>query len=269
MNKVQDALANEKLNISGIIFADKIPVIKTFSPSQSSGRYKSGFVFMLKGKCRYEFESDSFDMDVGDIVYIPEGANYRCVHISEPKETRYYVLDFNISDCDGKPMNLSLFPMKFQGCDKYRLRSLFEKVPEVYNVYEFSNHLMLKSVLMEILYVVSKAENVLGISNPRYDDIKRALSYVEMHYKDNMSSEDLAKMYNMSHSHFRRLFVKAAGYPPTLYRNRIRVHKAYEMLINSNMSITQISEAVGFCDVYYFSTIFKKIIGVSPSMVRK
>ena len=73
----------------------------------------------------------------------------------------------------------------------------------------------------------------------------------------------------MSQSHFRRLFVKAAGYPPTLYRNRIRVHKAYEMLINGNLSITEISEAVGFCDIYYFSTIFKKIIGVSPRKVRK
>lgn len=91
----------------------------------------------------------------------------------------------------------------------------------------------------------------------------------ETHYKGNRSSENLAKMFNISHWHFRRLFVKAAGYPPTLYRNRIRVHKAYEMLINSNMTVTQISEAVGFCDVYYFSTMFKKIIGVSPGKVRK
>lgn len=269
MNKVQDALANEKLNISGIIFADKIPVIKTFSPSQSSGRYKSGFVFMLKGKCKYEFESDSFDIRMGDIVYVPEGSNYCCTHLTEPKETRYYVLDFDLTDCEGKIMNLSSCPVRFDGCDKGKLKFLFEKVLEVYNVYEFSNHLILKSVLMEILYVVSKAENVLGISNPRYDDIKRALNYVETHYKDNVSSEELAKMFNISHSHFRRLFVKAAGYPPTLYRNRIRVHKAYEMLINSELSISQISEAVGFCDVYYFSTMFKKIIGVSPSMLRK
>lgn len=269
MNKVQEALANEKLNISSILFVDKTPVIKAFSPPEDRGRYKSGFIFMLKGKCRYEFADDCFEICPGDIVYVGEGSNYRCVHISEPKETRYYVMDFNLTDCGGKIMNLSSHPVKFEGCDKGKLKMLFEMVSEVYNVYEFSNHLILKSILMEILYTISKAENVSGVSNPKYNTIKKALSYVETHYKDNISSENLAKMFNMSHSHFRRLFVKTAGYPPTLYRNRIRVHKAYEMLINSNMSITQISEAVGFCDVYYFSSIFKKFIGISPSMVRK
>ncbi len=268
MGTVQEILANEKLNISGIIAADRIPVIKTFAP-KNEGRYKSGLIFMQKGRCEYEFPGESFDVVEGDMVYVPEGAHYRCTHLINPNECRYYVLDFNITDEEGKMMNLCPHPFKVEGCDKDALSPLFEKIMNLYNVYEFSNHLILKSVVMEILYIVSKSEEISGTANPRYDDIKKALNYVEFHYKDNISSKELSDMFNMSHSHFRRLFVKAAGYPPTLYRNRIRVHKAYEMLVNSNMSVSEISEAVGFCDVYYFSTMFKKIIGVSPVKVRK
>ena len=48
----------------------------------------------------------------------------------------------------------------------------------------------------------------------------------------------------------------------------MRVRKACEMLKYSDVSVTEIAESTGFCDIFYFSRMFKKAIGVSPTNYR-
>lgn len=69
-----------------------------------------------------------------------------------------------------------------------------------------------------------------------------------------------------SSSHFRKLFKEITGQSPIMYFNRMRIEYAKTLLQqNSTLSIKEIAASVGFPDPYYFSRVFKKFTGSSPS----
>ena len=75
-------------------------------------------------------------------------------------------------------------------------------------------------------------------------------------------------MLNFDPSYFCRIFKQATGATFTEYINFVRVCKAERMLARSDVSILDISEAVGFSSVSYFNRIFKKYKSCSPRFYR-
>jgi AraC-like DNA-binding protein len=85
-------------------------------------------------------------------------------------------------------------------------------------------------------------------------------------------SVDFARMardLGLSLSGFRKMFVKITGLPPGQYLQQIRINKAGELLQQTTLPIGEISTRLGFDSIYYFSRIFKKKTGVSPSDYRR
>ena len=72
----------------------------------------------------------------------------------------------------------------------------------------------------------------------------------------------------MSISCFYQEFRSYAGMSPTKYRNSIRINVAKSDLLNTNMTVKEIAEKVGFDDAFYFSRIFRSITGTSPKAFR-
>ena len=72
-------------------------------------------------------------------------------------------------------------------------------------------------------------------------------------------------MCHMSKYHFLRVFKAVTGTTPLDYRNRIRIDFAKELLKNSNFSVSEISENLGYSSLAYFSAAFKKATGFSPT----
>lgn len=94
--------------------------------------------------------------------------------------------------------------------------------------------------------------------------ISLALSYAEEHYMDEIKVEDLAKVCNMSETHFRRVFEEYINMKPMDYVNLLRVQKACELLKNSNHSMDSIASKCGFTTVSTFNRNFNKFLGTSP-----
>lgn len=67
-----------------------------------------------------------------------------------------------------------------------------------------------------------------------------------------------------------RIFKKYKNMTPIDYFNRLKIDRACELLVQfSSLPLQKISDMLGFNDVYYFSKVFKKIVGVSPSVYRR
>jgi AraC-like DNA-binding protein len=81
--------------------------------------------------------------------------------------------------------------------------------------------------------------------------------------------EALAGELGMSLSGFRKRFQQGTGLPPGQYQQQIRLNKAGELLRQTNLSIGTIAEQLGFDNIYYFSRLFKKKTGLSPTEFRK
>lgn len=84
-----------------------------------------------------------------------------------------------------------------------------------------------------------------------------------------LSVQAIAVHAGISEVHLRRIFKSALNTTPTRYINYLRLEKAKNMLISSNYTIAEISLSVGFLDQYYFSRLFKKEIGISPSEYKR
>ena len=101
------------------------------------------------------------------------------------------------------------------------------------------------------------------------EKISGAAAYIEQNYAENISVARLAEMSNYSVRQFIRLFKKAFGCIPTEYIANLRMQKARELLRGKTVSITDIALYCGYGDSNYFSRIFRKYNGMTPSEYRE
>ncbi len=91
---------------------------------------------------------------------------------------------------------------------------------------------------------------------------------IALHTFSNLSVQELAKLCNMSLSSFKRAFRNFFNDSPNNYINTQKINKAKELLLVSELSISDIAYETGFNDPQYFTRLFKKRIGLSPTEFR-
>jgi len=106
------------------------------------------------------------------------------------------------------------------------------------------------------------------ISHNQNSLVYRICNIMHERYNENISVSQYAKMANLSYGRFMHIFTETTGISPKQYLIRIRIDHAINMLYNTDLSISQISDLVGFSDRNYFSRIFKKHTGHSPRFYR-
>lgn len=98
--------------------------------------------------------------------------------------------------------------------------------------------------------------------------IEKALWYIEANYAQPIELRDIGRILNVSPKHACELFKRETGISPLRHLRRVRVQKAMLLLEEATLRIKEIAAAVGCLDEHYFSRLFRKLIGVSPSLYR-
>jgi AraC-like DNA-binding protein/quercetin dioxygenase-like cupin family protein len=80
---------------------------------------------------------------------------------------------------------------------------------------------------------------------------------------------DLARIACMSPTHYSNVFKRRQGCSPLQYLNRLKIQKACELLVSTNLQIQQVAHSLGFDDPFYFSRVFRSMVGKSPSTYRQ
>lgn len=106
-------------------------------------------------------------------------------------------------------------------------------------------------------------------SRGRINRLKNVLTYIRNHYDSPITLEELAQVAGMSPRYFCRAFSQITGKTPIAYLNYYRIETAGERLLMTNETVTDIAMSCGFNDISYFSKIFTREKGVSPSQYRK
>lgn len=99
--------------------------------------------------------------------------------------------------------------------------------------------------------------------------LKPAIDYIYKNKSENITVENMAKVCHISQSYFSRLFSKEMGDSFSNYISKLKINWAKELLEESDMSVSQVSDELGFNEPGYFIKIFKKYEGVTPSVYRK
>ena len=87
--------------------------------------------------------------------------------------------------------------------------------------------------------------------------------------ENNINFEKIAANHNVGYSYFRKMFKRYTGISPKQYLLQLKIMRAKELLVNSDMAIKEIAYYLGFQSIYYFSRIFKEKTGMNPSELRK
>lgn len=93
--------------------------------------------------------------------------------------------------------------------------------------------------------------------------INRAINYIQYHYDEKISLEDVAEKLHLSKHYLCSSFKKATGENMSLYINKLRIEKAKRLLLEPDGRIKEIFEEVGYSNQQYFSKVFKKITGMT------
>lgn len=99
--------------------------------------------------------------------------------------------------------------------------------------------------------------------------IQRIIQEIRENYAENITLTDLSKKYGISISHLSSLLKTELKLSFTEYIASRRIQKAKELLGDDKLSIEEIAEKVGYNDYFYFTKVFKKNTGISPSKYRK
>lgn len=99
--------------------------------------------------------------------------------------------------------------------------------------------------------------------------IQAALDYIDRHFNENISLQDVADNINISKNYLCDIFKKELGMTFINYVTNLRIEKAKEYLTNTDMKMYEVSYAVGYNDYAYFSQIFKKHTGTTLSAYRR
>lgn len=98
---------------------------------------------------------------------------------------------------------------------------------------------------------------------------KKILQYIEEHYKEDISLQELSGYLNYSEAYFSTIFKQCFDENFTIFLSRYRVEKAKNLLEDITINVKEISEKVGYRDSNYFAKVFKRFTGVTPSEYRK
>jgi CheY-like chemotaxis protein len=126
--------------------------------------------------------------------------------------------------------------------------------------------------------ILSKAETAAALhqimsgetlAQPTSALVKRSVVYLQQHYDRPLARREIALAIGVTENYLSRIFRQELALSPWEYLARYRIRQAKELLLASNVSIADIAAQVGFDDTAYFTRVFHKFAGCSPTVYRK
>lgn len=147
------------------------------------------------------------------------------------------------------------------------LVSLAQRITEEFNGREKNYRILAGSMLLQLLSRISRSyfENDLERFEKKDDVIYDLLNFIKYNFKSRFTGKDIEKKFNMNYDYLNRQFKKRTGMTIMDYTNRYRVEEGKKMLRSGAYNVSSTADELGFVNEFYFSRVFKKYEGVSPS----
>jgi AraC-like DNA-binding protein len=235
-------------------------------------------ILILSGSADVYIDTVKFECKQNDIIFIPS----YCVHqlISDSDDTSTVGVVFNYALIN----NNSVFDASLDGIlnkdyiSKYvfdfnsPINSCLSKPIQDINSYYKENPMKKPLIYAEIIKICYFLNEYFNCNNEKTNNlslISPVIDYIKSNYYKNIKLSDLSSIIHVCDNHLIRLFKSATNKTPINFINDVRIEQALKLLINSDLSITEISYKVGFSSVNYFSNIFKANLKMSPNQYRK
>ena len=268
----------------GLTLVSRVTSIRSHSASRITWHSHECFemLLLLDGSTAYEFEDNTTaDLPGGNFMVIPPGIMHRGLHdVRRPVNLTGIMFDPR-----GKgvgvltpftAVDLKWLLSQFErDASKTRrmsaeLRSQVKAIPQDFASLDLSKCSLVASLRLAVCSILLEAAKLIG-SHGTFEPkkaVQSTIAFMESHLDETISIEEVSQAVHCSRAKLFEVFKDSTGMTPNDYWQRLRIDRAQQLLAGSDKSITGIAMKCGFSTSQYFSSVFRKYAGVSPSDYR-
>ena len=252
----------------GYYRVDSGPVIKTNRPK---GRRDYQLLYISEGKAHFYFDGVERIVNKGEMVLFRPYNHQSYFYFPKDKCQSYWV-HFTGGEVD-KILDYYQLPNSenvFYSSTSPEYKWLFEQMIRELQLCRANYQELLTMALRHIFLLINrylKESKKSGIG--AYNEIENSIRYFNEHYKKDINIEEYAKSLHMSACWFNRRFKEVTKVTPLQYIISIRIANAKTLLETKDFNIAETAREVGFNNALYFTRLFTKNTGISPSEYKK
>lgn len=236
---------------------------------------------ILEGVVDYRIENQYVHLQAGQILVFNPGVHHQEIQLEDTKCLQLHIGFRGIALPGVQPDHLPFADSVVDLGDQHDAYIACARriVEESEQRNAFGHRLLIQAQVVALLCRLMRAlpDNAVSVDAPVQQDamdnsaarlalVSTTVYYLESHYDEEVALTDLADYLNVSAAHLSRTFKAVRGETITSFLTRLRMHKADQILRNTDMPVNRVAHAVGYQDPFYFSKLFKRYFGAAPSM---
>jgi AraC-like DNA-binding protein len=238
--------------------------LSTWEQGRSLNEFQ--FLYISEGGGRLRSFEGEFTLRPGNLIVLVPGEKHRYIPDPETGWTEYWIGFSGTTPEEWIKQELldgaiTIHPI----LNQTEMRLPFEEALSFVQNGSHALQALIASCVMRIFACLME-EQYERLSRINYDIIEQAKSIFKKTVFHPMDMEQLTKILNVNYQHLRDQFREKTGLSPYQYFLQMKINKAKELLQEGSLSIKEISYKLSFDSPYYFSRLFKKKTGISPSL---
>ena len=239
---------------------------------RTSGVSQHILIYCMEGRGWIEIEKKRIEMTPSRFVVIPAGAPHKYAANEKDPWTIYWIhFKGEISDYIVELIQQHSKNYKPDLTYNENRIKLFEEIySNLEKGYSGDNLRYVNMIFYHFLSSIIYEEKFNYVENRKENDIiALTIELMQKNTHTIFTLQEFANFTKLSISHFSAVFREKTGYSPIEYFNHLKIQKACQYLLFTNMTVKEMAVSLGVDDQYYFSRMFSKLMGVSPIGYRK
>ncbi|WP_341280842.1 helix-turn-helix domain-containing protein [Paenibacillus sp. FSL H8-0537] len=250
----------------------------TMKPGEQRLAYRlpaNAFVYANQGSARLEMEELEAPCDNGYLLHSGKGANLSIWCGDEPFD--YYLVLYkprgliNNQVRHGDLEQQDVFGRRyvFEVMHALSLLSLLEQMSQLWESSEELDRLQVTGIFYQFVVEQFRQLQMVKAEAAVPELPEQIAEYIHEYFQKTVTMETMAAKFHYSTHYLARVFKRKFGCSPMEYLLQTRINRAKYLLTETDMPIRSLAEKVGYTDIYYFSRLFKKLTGVTPTQFKK
>lgn len=238
-----------------------------FDSRNPYGRRDIYLMYLISGKMDIEINGNKCKLNAGDIALYPAFKPYHYTK-TDDDDLQYYWLHFSgygaeemLSSCGFKQGFVYTIGIDDKVISSFQ--HMFQYFYSYDSLFEIEASAQLTKIFVQMARTLKSDSSVL--LDKSTNRIRTSLGYLYCNYTKPITLSQLAELEYLSDSRYSAVFKQCMGISPQGFLINLRMKNAADLMRKTDLSIKQIAKIVGYDDPLYFSVLFKRKLGITPS----